>query len=81
MSLTKKPMKPIMAKPMAVAMAIFWNSGKIIHTIEVQEHLLLSVTPLLGLETETQRIHLYAKVEIPDTLVVYCVYLGFGQTL
>ena len=26
MSLTKKPMKPMMAKPMAVAKAIFWNS-------------------------------------------------------
>lgn len=26
MSLTKKPMKPIMANPIAVAMAIFWNS-------------------------------------------------------
>lgn len=26
MSLTKNPMKPIMAKPIAVAMAIFWNS-------------------------------------------------------
>lgn len=25
-SLTKNPMKPIMAKPIAVAMAIFWNS-------------------------------------------------------
>lgn len=25
-SLTKKPMKPIMQKPMAVAIAIFWNS-------------------------------------------------------
>ena len=29
MSFTKKPMKPMMAKPMAVATAIFWNSGKI----------------------------------------------------
>ena len=28
MSLTKKPMKPIMQKPIAVATAIFWNSGK-----------------------------------------------------
>ncbi len=28
MSLTKKPMKPMMAKPMAVAIAIFWNSAK-----------------------------------------------------
>jgi len=27
MSLTKKPMKPMMAKPMAVATAIFWNSA------------------------------------------------------
>lgn len=27
-SLTKKPMKPIMQKPMAVAIAIFWNSVK-----------------------------------------------------
>ena len=26
MSLTKKPMKPMMAKPIAVAIAIFWNS-------------------------------------------------------
>ena len=26
-SLTKNPMKPMMAKPMAVATAIFWNSG------------------------------------------------------
>merc|ERR550532_3505593 len=26
MSLTKNPMKPMMAKPIAVAMAIFWNS-------------------------------------------------------
>lgn len=26
MSLTKKPMKPMMANPIAVAMAIFWNS-------------------------------------------------------
>jgi hypothetical protein len=26
MSLTKKPMNPMMANPMAVAMAIFWNS-------------------------------------------------------
>lgn len=26
MSLTKNPMKPIMANPIAVAMAIFWNS-------------------------------------------------------
>lgn len=25
-SLTKKPMNPMMAKPMAVATAIFWNS-------------------------------------------------------
>lgn len=25
-SLTKNPMKPIMQKPMAVAIAIFWNS-------------------------------------------------------
>ena len=25
-SLTKKPMKPMMANPIAVAMAIFWNS-------------------------------------------------------
>lgn len=25
-SLTKKPMKPMMQKPMAVAIAIFWNS-------------------------------------------------------
>ena len=28
MSLTKKPMKPMMAKPIAVAIAIFWNSGE-----------------------------------------------------
>lgn len=28
MSLTKKPMNPMMAKPIAVAMAIFWNSVK-----------------------------------------------------
>lgn len=28
MSFTKKPMKPIMQNPMAVAMAIFWNSEK-----------------------------------------------------
>ena len=28
MSLTKNPMKPIIAKPMAVAIAIFWNSEK-----------------------------------------------------
>lgn len=27
MSLTKKPMKPMMANPIAVAMAIFWNSS------------------------------------------------------
>lgn len=27
-NLTKNPMKPIMAKPIAVAIAIFWNSGK-----------------------------------------------------
>ena len=27
MSLTKKPMNPMMANPMAVAMAIFWNSA------------------------------------------------------
>ena len=27
-SLTKKPMNPMMAKPMAVAKAIFWNSVK-----------------------------------------------------
>ena len=27
-NLTKKPMKPMMAKPMAVAKAIFWNSEK-----------------------------------------------------
>ena len=26
MSLTKNPMNPMMAKPIAVAMAIFWNS-------------------------------------------------------
>lgn len=26
-NLTKKPIKPIIAKPIAVAMAIFWNSG------------------------------------------------------
>jgi hypothetical protein len=26
-SLTKKPIKPIIAKPMAVAIAIFWNSN------------------------------------------------------
>jgi hypothetical protein len=26
MSLTKNPMKPMMAKPIAVAIAIFWNS-------------------------------------------------------
>lgn len=26
MSLTKKPMKPMMQKPIAVAIAIFWNS-------------------------------------------------------
>jgi len=30
MSLTKNPMNPIIAKPIAVAMAIFWNST--IHT-------------------------------------------------
>jgi len=29
MSLTKKPMNPMIAKPMAVARAIFWNSAKI----------------------------------------------------
>lgn len=28
MSFTKKPMNPIMQKPMAVAMAIFWNSRR-----------------------------------------------------
>ena len=28
MSLTKKPMKPMMANPIAVAMAIFWNSDR-----------------------------------------------------
>lgn len=28
MSLTKKPMKPIIQKPMAVAIAIFWNSRR-----------------------------------------------------
>ena len=28
MKLTKNPMKPMMASPMAVAMAIFWNSEK-----------------------------------------------------
>lgn len=27
-SLTKKPINPIIAKPIAVAMAIFWNSTK-----------------------------------------------------
>lgn len=27
-NLTKKPMKPIMQKPIAVAIAIFWNSVK-----------------------------------------------------
>ncbi len=27
-SFTKKPIKPMMAKPMAVATAIFWNSVK-----------------------------------------------------
>lgn len=27
MSLTKKPIKPMMANPIAVAMAIFWNSS------------------------------------------------------
>lgn len=27
-SLTKNPMKPMMQKPMAVAMAIFWNSAE-----------------------------------------------------
>lgn len=27
-SLTKKPMKPIMQKPIAVAIAIFWNSRR-----------------------------------------------------
>jgi len=26
-SLTKKPIKPMIAKPMAVAIAIFWNSN------------------------------------------------------
>jgi hypothetical protein len=30
-SFTKKPMKPMMAKPIAVAIAIFWNSK--IHTL------------------------------------------------
>jgi len=28
MSFTKKPMKPMMAKPIAVAIAIFWNSKR-----------------------------------------------------
>lgn len=28
MSLTKNPMKPMMANPIAVAMAIFWNSTR-----------------------------------------------------
>ncbi len=28
MSLTKNPMKPMMAKPIAVAIAIFWNSKR-----------------------------------------------------
>ena len=28
MSLTKNPMNPMMANPMAVAIAIFWNSEK-----------------------------------------------------
>ncbi len=27
-NLTKNPMKPMMAKPIAVAVAIFWNSAK-----------------------------------------------------
>lgn len=27
-NLTKKPINPIIAKPIAVAMAIFWNSAK-----------------------------------------------------
>ncbi len=27
-NLTKKPMKPMIAKPIAVAMAIFWNSER-----------------------------------------------------
>ena len=28
MSFTKKPMNPMMANPIAVAVAIFWNSGR-----------------------------------------------------
>lgn len=32
---TKKPMNPIMANPIAVAMAIFWNSGFRKHKIYI----------------------------------------------
>lgn len=36
MSLTKKPMKPMMANPIAVAIAIFWNSGtKIMSNVNI----------------------------------------------
>lgn len=50
MSLTKNPMKPIMAKPIAVAMAIFWNSGR----RGKQEHKQL---------TEMPKAHVFGRVQ------------------
>lgn len=38
MSLTKKPMNPMMQKPIAVAIAIFWNSKQIQNIIIITNH-------------------------------------------
>jgi hypothetical protein len=53
-SFTKNPMKPMMAKPMAVAIAIFWNSenkrNKMLIKSIVHEHysvLLMEISSLL----------------------------------
>lgn len=36
MSFTKKPMNPMIANPIAVAMAIFWNSKTYTYTFKYQ---------------------------------------------
>ena len=46
MSLTKKPMKPMIAKPIAVATAIFWNSIK----VDNNKHLLVHLSHEIALQ-------------------------------
>lgn len=61
-SLTKNPMNPIIQKPIAVAIAIFWNSENNVYYNKSNQHNTIDIL-LVQLSLQLAFTHIYCKAK------------------